>query len=44
MTAPVLRPYQEAAIRALFEYWRAGGGNPLIDMATGTGKSLVISN
>jgi DNA repair protein RadD len=38
-----LRPYQEAALAALWDYWRAGGGNPLIEMATGTGKSLVLA-
>lgn len=38
-----LRAYQQEAIDAVFKYWREGGGNPLIDMATGTGKSLVIA-
>lgn len=38
-----LRPYQQAALDALYGYWRDGGGNPLIDMATGTGKSVVIA-
>jgi DNA repair protein RadD len=37
-----LRDYQEHALEALFAYWRGNGGNPLIEMATGTGKSLVI--
>src|SRR5258707_6845002 len=41
-TTVQLRTYQEAAIAALFEFWRDGGGNPLVEMATGTGKSLVI--
>src|SRR5262249_31875714 len=27
----------------LFAFWRNGGGNPLIAMATGTGKSIVIA-
>jgi DNA repair protein RadD len=36
-----LRPYQEAAIDAVFNYWGKGGENPLIELATGTGKSLV---
>lgn len=40
MTA--LRPYQSDAIEAVFEYWSQGGGNPLLEMATGTGKSVVI--
>lgn len=38
-----LRPYQENAIEALASYWEMGGGNPLIEMATGTGKSVVIA-
>lgn len=38
-----LRPYQADAMAALASYWEAGGGNPLIEMATGTGKSVVIA-
>lgn len=38
-----LRPYQDAAIDAILDYWSAGGGNPLVEMATGTGKSMVIA-
>ena len=38
-----LRPYQTAAIEAILAYWQSGGGNPLVDLATGTGKSLVIA-
>lgn len=38
-----LRPYQEEAIQAVRTYWAAGGGNPLVDMATGLGKSVVIA-
>jgi DNA repair protein RadD len=38
-----LRSYQEDAITALLGYWRAGGGNPLVEMATGTGKTLIIA-
>lgn len=38
-----LRPYQRAAIDALLQYWSRGGGNPLVEMATGTGKSVVIA-
>jgi DNA repair protein RadD len=38
-----LRPYQQAAVDAVFDFWDRGGGNPLIDLATGTGKSLVIA-
>lgn len=38
-----LRPYQRAAIEAAYTYWREGGGNPLIEMATGLGKSVVVA-
>lgn len=38
----VLRPYQREAIDALTSYWGQGGGNGLIDMATGLGKSVVV--
>lgn len=38
-----LRPYQSAAIDAVIGYWASGGGNPLVDLATGTGKSMVIA-
>jgi DNA repair protein RadD len=38
-----LRPYQQDALLALSAYWRNGGGNPLLAMATGTGKSVVIA-
>lgn len=38
-----LRPYQSEAVDAVFDYWENGGGNPLVEMATGTGKSLVIA-
>jgi DNA repair protein RadD len=38
-----LRYYQQEAIDETFNYWIDGGGNPLIDLATGTGKSLVIA-
>jgi DNA repair protein RadD len=37
-----LRPYQSEALAAAFRFWRAGGGDPLIDLATGTGKSVLI--
>lgn len=39
-----LRPYQSEAVDAVFEYWEKGGGNPLINMATGLGKSLCVSD
>jgi DNA repair protein RadD len=38
-----LRPYQRAAVDAVFAYWQNGGGDPLVEMATGTGKSLTIA-
>lgn len=37
-----LRPYQRSAIDAVMTYWDQNGGNPLIDLATGTGKSIVL--
>jgi DNA repair protein RadD len=38
-----LRLYQRQALDALDAYWAAGGGNPLISLATATGKSLLIA-
>ena len=38
-----LRPYQRASIDALMAYWGRGGGNGLIDLATGLGKSVVVA-
>lgn len=38
-----LRYYQREAIDAIFEYWREHDGNPLVDMATGTGKSITMA-
>jgi len=38
-----LRPYQAESIQAVHDYWDKGGGNPLIDLATGCGKSLVLA-
>ena len=38
-----LRQYQEEALHELFVFWKNGGGNPLIAMATGTGKSTIIA-
>jgi DNA repair protein RadD len=37
-----LRLYQSAAVEAIEAHWRANGGPALIEMATATGKSLVI--
>lgn len=39
-----LRPYQEAAINGLYEYWATGrGDNPLIVAPTGAGKTAILS-
>lgn len=38
-----LRPYQRAALDATYAYWSGGGGNPLIVLPTGAGKSAVIA-
>ena len=38
-----LRPYQRAAINALYDYFSGNTGNPLVVMPTGTGKSVVIA-
>jgi len=39
-----LRPYQRASIDALYSYWSEGGGNGLIVLPTGAGKSLVLAS
>ena len=39
-----LRPYQQEALAALEKYWSGGGGNPLVVMATATGKSVIIAH
>lgn len=38
-----LRPHQEQAVNALLSHWEHGGGHALVDLATGTGKSLVAA-
>lgn len=38
-----LRQYQRESIDALYDYWRAGGGDGLIVLPTGAGKSLVLA-
>jgi DNA repair protein RadD len=44
MTRTQLRPYQSSAIDSVLDYWTNGGGNPLVDMATGLGKSVTIGD
>src|SRR6476660_1677589 len=39
-----LGPYQKQALAALEKYWSRGGGNPLVVMATATGKSVIIAH
>ena len=39
-----LRYYQQEAEDAVFSYWMEKPGNPLIDLATGTGKALVMAS
>lgn len=38
-----LRPYQNDALDAIFDYWATEGGSPCIEAATGVGKSLIIA-
>lgn len=37
------RHYQLEAVDAVFDYWSEEDGNPLVDLATGTGKSLSFA-
>ncbi len=30
-----LRPYQAQSVDAVFDYWKSGGGSPVVDLATG---------
>ena len=39
-----LRPYQFAAIDAIYRYFADNAGNPLIVLPVGTGKSLVLAS
>jgi superfamily II DNA or RNA helicase len=39
-----LRPYQRAAIDAIYDYFGTATGNPLVVMPTGTGKSVVLAH
>jgi DNA repair protein RadD len=38
-----LRPYQRASIDALYNYFGASNGNPLVVLPTGTGKSICLA-
>lgn len=38
-----LRPYQRESIDHLYQYWSNGGGNGLLVLPTGAGKSLVLA-
>lgn len=37
----ILRPYQDAAVNSIPEYFHKHAGNPVIVLPTGTGKSLI---
>ena len=37
------RQYQIDAVSSIYEYFQGNGGNPVVAMPTGTGKSVVIS-
>ena len=39
-----LRYYQEEAVSSVFDYFKKGGGNPVVALPTGTGKSVVIAD
>lgn len=38
-----LRPYQEAAVQAVYDYFSTQAGNPLLVLPTGAGKSLTLA-
>lgn len=38
-----LRPYQSEALDGVFDWWEKGGGNPLVIIPTGGGKSLILA-
>jgi DNA repair protein RadD len=38
-----LRPYQQACVSALFDYFTKASGNPLAVCPTGSGKSLIMA-
>jgi DNA repair protein RadD len=39
-----LRPYQEAAISSIYDYFKTNKGNPLVVIPTAGGKSLVMAS
>ena len=39
-----LRPYQSAAIEAIYDYFADQTGNPLVVLPTGTGKGFLITH
>ncbi|HEY8358663.1 MAG TPA: DEAD/DEAH box helicase family protein [Ramlibacter sp.] len=39
-----LRPYQRESLNSLYHYWSNGGGNGLLVLPTGAGKSLVLAS
>lgn len=39
-----LRPYQKEAVKAVFDFFQACPGNPLIELPTGSGKSLTMAS
>ena len=39
----ILRPYQELAVQAPFEYFTKKRGNPILALPTGSGKSVIIA-
>lgn len=43
MTTITLRDYQASAIQSIWDWFAERDGNPLIELPTGTGKSLVIA-
>jgi DNA repair protein RadD len=38
-----IRYYQREAVDSIFDYWSENDGNPLVDMATGVGKSFTLA-
>ncbi|MBB6578996.1 DNA repair protein RadD [Comamonas odontotermitis] len=39
-----LYPYQREAVQSVFEYFHTSKGNPLIELPTGSGKSLTMAS